>query len=342
MEMFLNILFFLLGLVLLIKGADFFVIGASAIAKKLKVSNLIIGLTVVAIGTSLPELAISINCAIKGNVGISIGNIVGSNMANMFLIVGVIACISNIKVKKSTKNIEFPLLLIATSLLLLFASDSIINGGEINVISRTESIIFLALFIFYIFENVYFARLERKNFSYNIENEKYTVQQDTKINEKDIWEKKLKVWQMIIYLIVGIGAVIFGGECIARTSKFLALKAGMSENLVGLTIVAIGTSLPELATSIVAARKGKTDLAIGNIIGSNILNIVLVLAMTGVISQIAVSMDIIIDLCILLVSTIIFMILAIRKMELGRVEGIIFSSIYLLYIVFEIVKNYCF
>ena len=337
MEIFLNILFLIIGMVLLIGGANFFVNGASAVAKKLKVPAIIIGLTIVAIGTSLPELAISITAAIQGSIDMSVGNVIGSNMMNMLLIIGIACVISPIIVQKSSKRFDFPMLIIVTTLLVLFCCDTILDGAGVNVITRTESIILLAIFVFYIISNVLTAKKERQFVEkYELAHNEEVVKEETKV------KKELPLWLVIIYIVFGLAAVVFGGECVSRTSQFLAAKAGMSEALIGLTIVAVGTSLPELATSIVAAKKGENDLALGNILGSNILNIVLILGSVGTITQISVSSTILIDLAILLASTSIFAFLSLRKGKLGRIEGIILISIYVLYLTFAIVRNYCF
>ena len=328
MDIFLNILYLVIGIVLLIKGADFFVNGASAVAKKLKVSSLIIGLTVVALGTSLPELAVSIASAISGSVDLSVGNVVGSNMANMLIIIGIIALFNPITVKQTSKKFDFPFLIIVTGLLLLFCVDTFLNSAELNIITRTESIVFLLLLIFYLVANIKNAKNNRLDFEEE--------------HKEETNKKVLKVWQIILFIVLGIAGVVGGGELVSSSAKFLALKAGMSEALVGLTIVAVGTSLPELATSVVAAKKGETDLAIGNVIGSNILNIVLILGIVGVISQIPVSTIILTDLLILFGATLIFILMSIRKMKLSKIEGILLLLLYFGYIAFAIVRNYVF
>ena len=324
MEILLNIGLLILGLVFLIKGADFFVSGASAIAKKLKVPAIIIGLTVVAIGTSLPELAVSVSSAILGSVDMAVGNVIGSNLSNMLLILGIVATISCVKVKESSKKFDFPMLILVTGLLLIFSCDVILSGQENNIISRTESIILLLIFVYYIVKNVKNAKNGQ-------------IEEKTEQNEN---AKILKNWQIVVYVILGLVAVVFGGEFVSRSAQFLAIKAGMSETLVGLTIVALGTSLPELATSIIASKKGESDLAVGNIIGSNILNIVLILGAVGTITNISVSSELIIDLLILFVLTLFFVFIAIRKMQITRLWGIVLIVLYVLYMTYAILRNY--
>ena len=364
MQIFLNILFLILGMAFLIKGADFFVSGASAVAKRMKVSPLIIGLTIVAIGTSLPELAVSITSAINGSVDMSVGNVVGSNMANMLLIIGIVALFAPIKVQKSSRKFDFPFMIVVTGLLLVFCSDTILNQSSSNILTRTESIVFLLLLIFYIVTLIFNAKKDQKENLLKDGNQVFEEhlkklcdevknQKEIKEPRKENWLKKIrrkmkevsenpKIWQIVLFLIFGLAGVVLGGEAVSRTAQNLAIIAGMSEALVGLTIVAIGTSLPELVTSVVAARKGETDLAIGNIVGSNIMNIVLILGTVGTITQIGVSTIILTDLLILFISTIVFTLLALPKMKIGKVTGTILLLMYFGYMAFAIVRNYCF
>lgn len=347
MAIFLNILFLIIGMVLLIKGADFFVSGASAIAKRFKIAPMFIGLSVVALGTSLPELSVSIASAIKGSVDMSVGNIVGSNMMNLLLILGIIALIKPVPVNKSSKKIDFPFLIATTILLLLFCADTILNGGQSNIISRSESIVFLILIIIYITILIINAKKQQQNFEVDKNIEKIQLQEDTQTqttNKKKVkkTKKDLKIWQMVLCLTFGLAGVVFGAECVSSTAQFLALKIGMSEALVGLTIVAIGTSLPELATSIAASIKGENDMALGNILGSSIINIALILGVVGSITQIPVSTTILVDMLILTISTIIFSILCMTQKNVNRIIGGIFVFMYVAYMTFAIVRNYCF
>lgn len=329
MELFLNILFLIIGMVLLIKGADFFVTGASAVAKKLKVPSIFIGLTIVAIGTSLPELAISVTSAISKNIDLSVGNVVGSNLCNMLLILGLVAIFSPVAIKKSTKQIDIPFFFGLPCLLLLFCLDKLFFGTN-GQISRVEAILIFAVLIVYMFILIKGANKERKMPDYvNVE--------DHSENQKEY-----KIWQIVLYIVLGLGAVVFGGECVNQTSQFLAIKAGMSEKLVGLTIVAIGTSLPELATSVIASKKGENELALGNLIGSNILNISLILSTVGIITPIPIPNDTIIDLVILVGATCVVTMFCLLKEKLTRKNGIILILMYATYISFAIIRNYCF
>lgn len=355
MTIFLNILFLIIGMVLLIKGADFFVEGASAVAKRFKIPTLLIGLTIVAVGTSLPELSVSLASAFKHNVDMSVGNVIGSNMMNMLLILGIVMLIQAVPIKKSTKKIDFPFMLGITVLLLLFSADSILNGTNGNVISRTESIIFLVALVVYMTTTIMNAKKEQKLMFENPELEKQIAEekkQEPILEETDKKGKKkkkakvkkdLKVWQIVVFILFGLGAVVFGAECVSTTAQYLALKIGMSEALVGLTVVAVGTSLPELATSITASMKGENELALGNIIGSNIMNIALILGSVGLITQIPVSATILWDLLILTGCTIVFSVLCMTcKEKSKRWIGGVLVGLYVAYLTFAIVRNYCF
>ena len=340
MVIFLNILFLVVGMFLLIKGADLFVSSASEVAKKLKVPAIFIGLTIVAVGTSLPELSVSITSAISNSIDMSVGNIVGSNLLNMLAILGIVAIGGKISLGKSIKKIDFPFLIVITLILGLFSLDAFLNGAVSNVLSRTESIILLLLLSLYLYILIFNANRTRKRL---IRQEIYFKKFEQKdVENEQPQEKGLKVWQIIVYFVVGLAAVVFGGECVSTTAKFLAIQMGMSEALVGLTIVAVGTSLPELVTSVVAAKKGENDLALGNVVGSNIMNISLILGLVGLIAQAPVSSVILIDLIILSGATILFVICCAGKNNIGKKEGILFILMYLAYITYAIIRNYCF
>ena len=337
MSIFLNVLFLVLGMILLIKGADMFVASASSVAKKLKVPSIFIGLTIVSLGTSLPELSVSVVSAFSKNVDMAVGNIIGSNLFNMLFVTGIVAIFSPIPMAKTTKKIDFPFLNVITGVLLLFSLDSLLNGSSENILSRTDSILLLILLILYIYILIFNANRSRKR----------KARQDIYLNKtnniiENPKEKEMPVWQIILFFVIGLGSVVFGGECVSTTATFLAIKMGMSEALVGLTIVALGTSLPELVTSVVASKKGDNELALGNVIGSNIINIGLILGLVGTIGQAPVSSIILTDLCILFAFTIMFSILGSRKNDINRREGIVFMFMYILYLTFAIVRNYCF
>lgn len=361
MKIFLNVLFLVLGMGFLIKGADLFVDGASAVAKRFKIPSMLIGLTIVAIGTSLPELSVSLVSAVKHNVDMSVGNVIGSNMMNMLLILGIVMLIKPVPIKKTTKKIDFPFMLGITLLLLLFSADVILNSANSNIISRTESVVFLFALVVYMTITILNAKKEHKLMFENPEleekieemkKEQESAPETEETNKKrkkfsfkkgKKVKKELKIWQIVLFIVLGLAGVVFGAECVSSTAQFLALKIGMSEALVGLTVVAVGTSLPELATSITASIKGENELALGNIIGSNIFNIAMILGMVGLITQIPVSATILWDLLILAGCTIFFTVIClVCKEKSKRWMGAVFVGLYVAYLTFAIVRNYCF
>ena len=339
MTIFLNILFLVIGMALLIKGADFFVGGASAVAKRLKVPAIFIGLTIVALGTSLPELSVSIVSAVSGNIDMSVGNIVGSNLFNMLVVIGCIALVSSVPMNKSTNKIDFPFMVAITGVFVLFGFDKFFNGMDENIISRSESIILMVLLSLYLSILIFNANRTRKR---KLKQEKYLQSKNVEIKPAEEEIKDMPIWKIVLYLVLGLSAVVFGGECVASTAEYLAILMGMSEALVGLTIVAFGTSLPELVTSVVAAKKGENDLALGNVVGSNIINISLILGTVGLIAQAPISTEILTDMVILLVSTVVFVICCVQRAKISKWEGILFISMYVAYLAFAIIRNYCF
>lgn len=340
MQIFLNILYLIIGFVLLIFGADFFVSGASSLAKKMKIPSIVIGLTIVAVGTSLPELVVSVISAIKGSPDISVGNVIGSNMANMFLIVGVVALMRPIDVKKTTRQFDLPFMALTTTILLLFSADQILDGRD-NLLTRSECIIFLMLFVYYIIKQIINVKKSKAPYTelMDAKDESFSAKKESEEEQKnDV--KILPSWRIALYMIFGLAGVVGGGELVSMSSKFLALAAGMSDALVGITVVALGTSLPELVTSIVAARKGEHELALGNVLGSNIMNIVLILGVVGTIGSIAVSAVVLTDLLILTCCTLAFLVMCYSKKRISRIEGAIALLLYLGYIAFAIARNY--
>lgn len=316
------ILCLVVGLVLLIKGADFFVSSASNLAKKIGVSSLIIGLTIVSIGTSLPEASVSISSAIKGSNGLSIGNVVGSNIFNILVVLGCSCIFAPIIVDKGLKKRDLPIL-IGTGLILLIFTLLFNKTGNYDIL-RFEAIILLVLFISYIVLCIL----------------------TTKKNEEEENEEKpkMKVWLCILIIIVSGFAIACGGEFVTYGASQLAIKMGADEILVGLTIVAVGTSLPELVTSIMAARKKENEIAVGNAVGSSIFNILFILGAAATISPYYnVNPDVVIDIIIMLVIFILTTVLVIFcKNGIGRKTGIIFVLLYVAYLTYIILRNYCF
>lgn len=300
----LNILLLLVGFVLLIKGADFFVDGSSSIAKLLKVPSVVIGLTIVALGTSAPEAAVSIAAGINGSNEIAISNVVGSNIFNMLMVVGFCAIIKSFDLDKTILKRDFPVNIVAVTLLLV-----VMFLG--SMLSRLDGIIMLVLMIAYVVWLVINALKNREEGNSNI--------------------KTISPILSVVYIVGGLAAVIFGGDLVVDNATVLAQAMGWSETLIGMTIIAIGTSLPELVTSIVASKKGENGLALGNVVGSNIFNILFILGLSSTISPIAVDTNAIINTVLLLIMTVLMYLVCVARKRLGRLEGIIMVSLYALY-----------
>lgn len=300
-------LLLIIGFVLLIKGADWFVDGSSSVAKRLRVPTLIIGMTIVAMGTSAPELAVSTAASLKGSNEIAISNVVGSNLFNLMVVCGACALFKPLTVKMSTLKVEFPISILAAGLLLVM--------GYLGMkIGRIDGVILVILFIAFLVWMVISAKKGR-------------VEEEEEV-------KVMPVWQCLLCIVVGIAAIVIGGDFVVDSASNIAASFGLSENLIGLTIVAFGTSLPELVTSLVAAKKGEVDMALGNVIGSNIFNILLIIGVAATVSPMAMIMENIIDAIILIVMSVIVLIFAWRKQSINRIEGIIMLVMYAAYIVF--------
>ncbi|MCI6020888.1 MAG: calcium/sodium antiporter [[Bacteroides] pectinophilus] len=300
------------GFVLLIKGADFFVEGSSSVAKMLKVPSIIIGLTIVAMGTSLPECAVSITASLTNNNALAVSNAVGSNIFNLMVVCGLCALFNPLIVDKSTLKKEFPFSMLCAILLLVLGYIGMVLG-------RWDGIILLVLFVGFIVWMVRSALKARAAAS----DEEYEV---------------LPVWKCIVFIIGGIIAIKFGGDFVVNGASTIAAKMGLSQNLIGLTIVACGTSLPELVTSVVAAKKNELDMALGNVIGSNIFNILFVLGIAASISPIGFIMENVIDIAILTVFSLIVWIFAWTKQRLDKKEGIAMLVMYAAYLVYICVR----
>lgn len=315
-------LLLLIGFALLIKGADFFVEGASKIAQALHVSPLLIGLTIVAFGTSSPEATVSIVAALEENAGVAIGNVVGSNIFNITFVVGLTAVLSPLKVESETIRKEIPFTLLASVTLLTLISDIKLQSLSANFITRGDGFIFLlffAIFLYYIFE---VARHSRDR----IKEENATV-------EEPSWGKN------ILFTLGGLAAIIFGGDLTVNSATKIAYSFGMSETLVGLTIVAVGTSLPELITSVTAAIKKQSEIALGNIVGSNIFNILFVLGTASVISPLAVDPRILLDVVLMIILTIVLLLFSRSNSRIGKVEGVFLAIAYIIYMIYIILRN---
>lgn len=306
------------GFVLLIKGADFFVEGSSGIAKKLKVPSLIIGLTIVAMGTSLPECAVSVAAAISGNNALAVSNVVGSNIFNLMVVCGFCAVITPLAVGKRTLKQEFPFSVLMAALLLVL--------GYIGMsVGRIDGVILLIFFALFMFWMVYSALKARTA----------GITTDASEEADEIESAKpIPVWLCLVYIVGGAAAIAFGGDMVVDSASAIAAAFGLSQNLIGLTIVAMGTSLPELVTSIVAARKNEVDMALGNVIGSNIFNILFVLGIAAAISPVAFIMENVIDIVILIAMSIMVLLFAWSRQKINRIEGAIMLLSYAGYMVY--------
>ena len=329
-----------LGIALLMKGADFLVDGSSRIAKKFNIPEIVIGLTIVAIGTSLPELVISIDSAMKGLSDISMGNVVGSNFANLFFIISLCAVIKPITIKRETKLIENPLTILCTALLYFIS----MNDG---VISRYEGIALLVMTLLYILYNVVMSKVGNKfdeEDEKTIKRQKKKQQKNSKFTKKSILVKLQENHPLIysiVQILLGIICLKFGGDLVVDNAILIAETLGLSEKLISLTIVAFGTSLPELITCVSATKKGETDLAVGNIIGSQVFNILLIIGSAAAITPIQGVRGYKDEMMILLIGTIIFAMLPFigQKNKVGRTSGIAFVSFYLIYMCSLVYEN---
>ena len=306
------------GFVLLIKGADFFVEGSSGIAKKLKVPSLIIGLTIVAMGTSLPECAVSVAAAISGNNALAVSNVVGSNIFNLMVVCGFCAVITPLAVGKKTLKQEFPFSVLMAALLLVLGY----IGMSVGRIDGVILLLFFALFMFWMVHSALKARTAG------------ITTDASEVADEIERAKPIPVWLCLVYIVGGAAAIAFGGDMVVDSASAIAAAFGLSQNLIGLTIVAMGTSLPELVTSIVAARKNEVDMALGNVIGSNIFNILFVLGIAAAISPVAFIMENVIDIVILIAMSIMVLLFAWSRQKINRIEGAIMLLSYAGYMVY--------
>lgn len=313
-----DILILILGFLLLIKGADFFVDGSSSIAKKFKIPPMVIGLTLVAFGTSAPELAVSIDAALALSNGLVFGNVIGSNIANTLLILGLSAAITPISISKKTIFKEMPFLIVSTIAMAVMAMDKLIDNSR-NLLSRVDGMILLLLFVIY-----FFSMIEM------IVNNK----------EKDSEEvESMPLLKSSVLTVFGLIAIVMGADLTVTSAVSIAALFGLSETLIGLTVVAVGTSLPELITSVVAAKKGENDIAIGNIIGSNVFNILLVLGVSASINPIIISSRNYIDLVILIIATVTTMLIMFTGSKISKWEGRLMYLAYFGYIAYLVLRT---
>lgn len=300
-----HIIFLVLGFVMLVKGADFFVEGASGLAARLRIPDLIIGLTIVAMGTSAPEAAVSIAAGFSGNADITIGNIVGSNILNTFVILGIASVIVTLHVEKSTVRIEIPFMLGCSGLLVLLGLD-----GRITLI---DGIILWAAFLLYL--------------GYLFVNARRNKQESES-------QKPRKLWLELLMILGGLVVLVLGSKLAVSGASGLARAIGISERFIGLTIVALGTSLPELFTSVIAARKGNADIAVGNIVGSNIFNILFIVGTTSLLVAVPFDAKFIADSLFMIASAVVLLIAVLPKQRLGRPAGVLMLICYGVYFVY--------
>ncbi|MBU8908906.1 calcium/sodium antiporter [Desertibacillus haloalkaliphilus] len=316
-------LLLLLGFVLLIKGADYFVDGSANIATLLRVPPLLVGLTIVAFGTGAPEATVSMIAAFEGNADVTLGNVVGSNIINMALVVGVTAFIFPLKVESATIRKEIPFAFLASIVLLVLMSDQYLQETPENIITRSDGVIFLLFFAIFLYYVIEAARNSR----------------DEELEEATSDQKELSWGKNILFSIGGLSAIIFGGYLVVENSTEIALRFGMSEALVGLTIVAIGSSLPELVIAVTAALKKQSEIALGNIVGSSIFNILFVLGATSLIMPLSVNFKIFFDVSAMLVLTVVLFIFSRTQCKVGKMEGLVLTLAYISYLVYIIIRN---
>lgn len=319
-----SLLKLVIGFLLLVKGADYFVEGASSIARKLRIPIFVIGLTIVAFGTSAPELAVSISAALKGSNDIAIGNVVGSNIFNTLVVLGASAAITPIAVEKGMIKKDYPLSIFAAILLGVLSLDMLLFKAPAMSLGRVDGIILLIAFAFFMYTTVKSGLKERETLSSE--------------QEKTLSNMHMPMWKSILILVVGLAGIVIGGDMSVEGAKEIARAFGLSEALIGLTIVAIGTSLPELVTSIVAAKKGESDIAVGNVIGSNIFNVVFILGTSATILPMNVSSTYLYDIGMLIGVMVITYIPIAKTRRVGRPMGIAMVLAYVTYTVYLIMR----
>lgn len=308
----------IIGFAFLVKGADAFVEGSSSIAKHFQVPSLIIGMTIVAMGTSLPETAVSVTASIAGSNALAVSNAVGSNIFNLMVVIGVCAVLTPVAVQKSSLKIDIPFSIVCALLLLVLGHDRM-------MLTRVNGLILIVLFAFFILYMIRSAQHSMNN-------------EDSEFAAEAAEMKVMSVPKSLIFIVIGIAGITLGSDWVVDGSKTIASAFGISENLIGLTIVAFGTSLPELMTSIVAARKNEVDMALGNAVGSNIFNILMVLGIASALSPIAFIQENIIDIIILVGFSFIVWLMAWTKHRLDKIEGLAMILLYAGYVVYICVR----
>ena len=327
MELLKAILILVIGFVLLIKGADFFVEGSSSVAKKFHVPAMLIGMTIVAMGTSLPECAVSVTASLANNNSLAVSNVIGSNIFNLMVVCGAGALFSPLTIRQDTLKKEFPLSIICAALMLVL--------GYIGMtLGHIDGIIFLVLFVGYLLWMIQSAKKARAAVLSD-------PGQSGQIEQAEFVEENIAIlptWKSLVFIIGGMIAIKFGGDFVVDGASSIASSMGLSQTLIGLTIVAMGTSLPELVTSLVAAKKGEVDMALGNVIGSDIFNILFVLGIATAISPISFLMENVIDIILLIIMSVIVLAFAWTRQQINRKEGILMLLMYAAYMVYICVR----
>lgn len=330
--MLLDIIFLIGGVALILTGANMLTDGASSVARRMGISDLVVGLTVVAFGTSAPELAVSITSSVTGNAGLAIGNVVGSNIFNVLVIIGITSMVRPIVIQKSILTTDIPLVVLSALVLLAMGNSPLLDDASSSVLSRVDGVILLLFFT--IFMRYTFSQAKRE------EGERGERGKSEKRGESEESHKEMTVWKAVIWIIVGLAALIFGGDFFVDGASGIAKALGVSDAVIGLTIVAAGTSLPELATSVTAAIKGKPGIALGNVIGSNIFNIFLVLGAAATVRPLPFGNIGNTDLLVLTGACILFWLFGRRYKvrTITRPEGAILFICYVAYILYLILS----
>ncbi|MBQ8984250.1 calcium/sodium antiporter [Candidatus Saccharibacteria bacterium] len=316
MELILQILLLIVGFILLIKGADFFVDGASSTASNFKIPKILIGLTIVAFGTSAPELAVSMQALSNGSTDMVLGNVIGSNILNILLILGVAAIIRPLKIRDNTIRKEIPIAILISTLLVVLFLDIQLSSGSIDQITRSDAIAILLFFAVFLYYLIHTAISEHRNSK----------------NQKAVEKPRWKIAPSLGIVIIGLAGIIIGSNLVVESASSIAANIGMSERLISLTIIAFGTSLPELVTTIVSAKKGETDLLLGNILGSNIFNICVVLGIpVAIFGTVTPASFQIIDLVVLVFSAVLLWIFSVSKHTVSRLEGGFMLAAFIVY-----------
>ena len=314
--MIIQIVILIIGFIVLIKGADLFVDAASSLAANFKVSKMLIALTIVSFGTSAPELAVSIKSMLSGSGDIVLGNVVGSNILNILLILGIAGCVHFLNVKNATVKKELPITILLSTILFVVMNDILISNSKVNSLTRSDGIIILLFFLVFVYYLISSMR-----------------------NKIDATEEKPKynILKSIFFTVIGIVCLVLGSNAVVDSASAIARILGVSERLISLTIIALGTSLPELVTSVVATKKGEYDIAIGNVVGSNIFNIGIVLGIPltifGGIKSFSINM---VDVVVMVLSSVLLLLFSFKDRKISKIEGIIFLIIFVVYYIFVI------